>query len=144
MLPDFALESVLRVRTHLEKVEEAALAELTRQKQQVAATLARVQRELSQWTEGRMQEAGRSTPGASQHSAYARLLTLRQAREQLLAQQHALEAQWQEQMQRYLAAHRAKETLTQLKKTHLQGMRDALQRREQRQADDLFLSRRGR
>ncbi len=137
----FPLEAVLRLRKHKEDAEERALAALAAHRQQVETTLGRVRQQMRQWTEDHAREKGSAGTGATQQGSYARLAALRDAERQLEEQLADLRRRSLEQQSAYLAARRARETLTELKQNQQDSWNTAEQRREQRRLEDLFLGR---
>ena len=137
----FSLEAVLRLRQHKQDAEERALAVLGAHRQQVEATLGRVRDQMLQWTEHRARETGRAGTGAAQLESYARLALLREAEAQLTAQLQEVQRRCLERQAVLLAAQRAQETLSELKRGQHDGWKAVRQRREQRHLEDLFLGR---
>lgn len=141
MANTFPLETVLRVRQYNEDAQARALARLGMERQQLEAMLVRVQTEVQQWGTDRTRDAGSVGTGTTQHSTYARLHLLRSTEKQLLEQLASVDVRLREQRSRFLAARSNREMLTELKRQDQITRESAMQRREQRQLEELLLGR---
>lgn len=140
----FTLQAVLALRHRAEEAEERALAAISVEREHVRTMLERVRTELQQWTSDRLLEAGRAVQAAQRQAQYARLRALQEARGQLEEQLSQFEGRLRTQQQMYLAARRTRETLEELKEQQRLAFQAEERRREQKQADDLFILKRYR
>ena len=140
----FSLAAVLKVR---EAVENRELYRLERIQQEIAQTLQSLQ-ELNQ----ERQEYTELRPQALARAVYAMdLLHLDQARQSLDSRGNALEralatlqTQRLEQLDRYQAARRGRQVLSDMFEHQRKAYQVAMDRKQQRVQDDIFLSRRNR
>ena len=141
MPSSLSLAAVLRYREQVEKAEERTLISLFGEMQRIGTTLSVLTRSLDQHASARLAEVNQVL-SATHHQAVAtqwrNLQSQRASFEQKLLE---LEQQMSARRDRFLAARRDREVLSELYEKHEKARLSALEKGERKVLDDLFLSR---
>ena len=138
----FSLAAVLALRHQREQQQERALTAILHELAAGRDTVHRIEDELRRLHADHAQTRPQSQQAVSLHEQYARIHVLEQGRAEMLARLADLEIRRAAQQQLYLAAHRDRELLDDLKTRQRAGFSLEAARRDQKRMDDLFLARR--
>lgn len=137
----FPLATVLRLRESVEKREERAL-------QKIQAEIARVVHQIEDLTQqmenekaAREQLLRKSLPAGHLHTMLWEVESAEEKKKALLALLQVLEEQRTQQLNIYQAAHRDRETLTDMREQHRDAYDVEQSRKQQKVLDDIFIAR---
>ncbi len=142
MAKRFALSAVLTVRKQREQVEERALAHLNAKCGEVQNTLREIARQVEWEASLRLEQIGQVQLAAHPQASERQLASLRSIQAEMQRQLLVLEQQRSRQQERYISAHAGREMLTELQQRAHEIWEKDESLREQKQLQDLFLSRR--
>jgi flagellar export protein FliJ len=137
----FSLAAVLKYRKNLEQREYLALGRVHQEIAQVEAQLSRCQERLSEITNLRAAETARGIASVHLQDAYQRERGFEMQRDELQVKLQELKIKKLQCLKAYELARQKREILDELRNQQLQAYALDQSRREQRQVDDLFLSR---
>jgi hypothetical protein len=130
------------VRERVEELEELALGEVSRELRLAQAKMEGLREEIATFREMKAQRPGVLSSGAEIRQLAAELDGLKQREELAVEELERLELRRVEQMQRYRAARAASGAIRELQEQGRLACVAALQMRESKARDELFLGRR--
>jgi flagellar export protein FliJ len=137
----FSLAAVLKYRKNLEQREYLALGRVQQEIAQVEARLSRCEEWLSEITNLRAAETVRGIASVHLQDAYERERGLEIQRDELQVTRQELKMKRLQCLKAYELARQKREILEELRNQQLHAYVLDQSRREQRQVDDMFLSR---
>lgn len=140
----FSLAAVLKYREGLEHREFLALEKLQNDVSLAELRVKQVEEQYLAAEKNRTAELAAGVVAADLRSAYEYRASLDRQRQILLNQLQTARTKWQQQLQKYQAARRSRETLDKLRSQKLEAFAREKSKREQNTLDDIFLARRAR
>jgi flagellar export protein FliJ len=137
----FSLAAVLKYRKNLEQREYLALGRVQQEIAQVDAQLTRCEEWLAEITSLRAAETVRGIASVHLQDAYQRERGLEIQRDELQVKRQELQTKRLQCLKAYELARQKREILEELRNQQLNAYVLDQSRREQRQVDDMFLSR---
>jgi flagellar export protein FliJ len=137
----FTLAAVLKYRKNLEQREYLALGRVQQEIAQAEAQLHECEQWLSEIANLRATETARGMAAVHLQDAYDREHTLVKQRDELQVRRQELKVKRHQCLKAYELARQKREILEKLRSQQLDAYVLNQSRREQRQVDDLFLSR---
>ena len=137
----FTLAAVLKYRKNLEQREYLALGRVHQEIAQVEVQLVRCEERLAEITNLRAAETARGIASVHLQDAYLRERGLEMQRDDLQVKQRELHVKRLQCLKAYELARQKREILEELRNQQLSDFLLDQSRREQRQVDDMFLSR---
>jgi flagellar export protein FliJ len=137
----FSLSAVLKYRKNLEQREYLALGRVQQEIAQVETQLSRCEDWLAEITSLRTAETVRGIASVHLQDAYQRERGLEIQRDELQARLEELKIKRLQCLKAYELARQKREILEELRTQQLDAYVSDQSRREQRQVDDMFLSR---
>ena len=140
----FPLAAVLLVREHAEQREERALKKLQLDMSRATRELEELNAEIAHVQAAREQAMQVPIPAVQLQAYEARAEVATEKKKNLLVEIQKLRLELAEQMKAYQASHRDREALTDMLKKQREKYDLEQSRAQQKQLDDMFMSRRHR
>jgi len=138
----FPLDTVLRLRQNLERQELLRLQQANQHVTGIAAHIAQLNRALTEGAKQQVEQLDSGLTGAEMQFQWVCRSVLLESRTELEQKLIAAQRARDVQAEVFRIAHQQRETIETLRRRRLQLYRLYETRREQREADDLFLQRR--
>jgi flagellar export protein FliJ len=140
----FPLAAVLLVREHAEKREERALQKIQFELSLVTRQVEELSAEIAGTHDAREQALQEPIPAFELQSFHSHTLAAAEKKKKLLHRLQTLDQERKVQMKIYQAAHRERETLTDMLDKQQDAYEQEQVRSQQKQLDDIFMARRHR
>lgn len=137
----FRLDSVLRYRENLERIEELRLTQIRQELVALHERISGIEQNRQTLHEQRDRDLAEGLPAAHLSEFAEQDAQLRAAADNLLLQVCELERKRAEQMEVYRRARQDREVLSEIRKQQRQAYTQEQQRRDQKTLDELFLAR---
>ncbi|HEX4322524.1 MAG TPA: flagellar FliJ family protein [Acidobacteriaceae bacterium] len=138
----FSLATVLRVRESLERNEERALQKIQLAMAHLAHQIDELTSKIVKLHEAREKTLQQPISASHLHMLLEDATSAAEQKKSLIENLHLLEQQRDQQILRYQAAHRDRETLTDLSDNQKDAYEQDQLRAQQRVLDDIFMARR--